>query len=135
MIVDTSALLAYFDASEPAHVAVSAAIESSDELLVVSPYVLAELDYLVLSRHGIQAEQAVLAELGAGAWELATMERERLVQATRVVKRYADVPIGLTDASCVVLAQAYRTRTIVSLDRRHFGILRFDDGSPIHLVP
>ena len=63
MIVDTSALLAYFDASEPAHKAVSAAIESSDELLVVSPYVLAELDYLVLSRHGIQAEQAAQRQI------------------------------------------------------------------------
>ena len=63
MIVDTSALLAYFDANEPQHQAVSEAIESSDETLVVSPYVIAEVDYLVLTRHGSEAERAVLAEL------------------------------------------------------------------------
>ena len=60
MIVDTSALLAYFDANEPTHGAVAAVIDGAEDDLVVSPYVVAELDHLVLTRHGSQAEQAVL---------------------------------------------------------------------------
>ncbi|MFN8098875.1 MAG: PIN domain-containing protein [Dermatophilaceae bacterium] len=135
MIVDTSALLAYFDASEPAHTSVSAAIEASEEPLVVSPFVIAELDYLVLSRHGSRAEQAVLAELCGGAWELAIMDRNRLAQAAAVVERYADVPIGVADASSLVLAQEYRTTTILTLDRRHFTILRLSDGSALRVLP
>lgn len=50
MIIDTSALLAYFDAAEPDHAAVSECIDSSADALVVSPYVVAELDYLVATR-------------------------------------------------------------------------------------
>ena len=45
VIVDTSALLAFFDASEPDHEAVAAVLAVADAL-VVSPYVVAELDYL-----------------------------------------------------------------------------------------
>jgi predicted nucleic acid-binding protein len=135
VIVDTSALLAYFDANEPQHQAVSEAIESSDETLVVSPYVIAEVDYLVLTRHGSEAERAVLAELAGGAWELAPMDRTRLEAAADLVRRYADVPIGVTDASNIVLAQAYQTDTIATLDRRHFSILRFADGSAPRVLP
>ena len=49
MIVDTSALLAYVDAHERAHSGVAAVIDASDEPLVLAPFVLAELDYLLLS--------------------------------------------------------------------------------------
>lgn len=135
MIVDTSALLAYFDANEPAHHPVASAIESAPGPLVVSPYVLAELDYLLLTRHGPKAEQAVLNELGSGAWELAAMDRDRFRMATALVTRYADVPVGITDASCIVLAEAYREPVIATLDHRHFGILRFSDGSAPTVVP
>lgn len=135
MIVDTSALLAYFDANEPQHEAVSAVIDASDGPMVVSPYVIAELDLLVLTRHGSAAEHEVLTELAGGAWELASMDRERLADATSIVERYSDVPIGVADASNMVLAKAYRTRDIATLDRRHFTILRFEDGSAPRLLP
>jgi predicted nucleic acid-binding protein len=55
VIVDTSALLAFFDASEPDHEAVSAVLGAADAL-VVSPYVVAELNYLVATRHGVDDE-------------------------------------------------------------------------------
>lgn len=60
MIVDTSALLAFFDSDEPDHGAVSDVLMGATEPLAVSPYVVAELDYLVASRLGVTAELAVL---------------------------------------------------------------------------
>lgn len=135
MIVDTSALLAYFDRSEPSHTAVTAIIESANESLVVSPYVVAEVDYLVLTRHGSAAEHAVLRELSSGAWHLAEMSADRVAEALEIVERYADQPIGVADASNLVLARAYRTKTVVTLDRRHFSVLRFSDGSAPEVRP
>ncbi|MFT4028940.1 MAG: PIN domain-containing protein [Protaetiibacter sp.] len=135
MIVDTSALLAFFDIAEPRHADVVREIEATAESLVVSPYVIAELDYLVLTRHGSQAELAVLAELASGAWELASMDAGRFEAARRVVERYRDRPIGLADASNIVLADVYRTRTIATLDVRHFSVLRLQDGGSPLLVP
>lgn len=135
MIVDTSALLAFFDSAEPRHSAVAAAVDAAEGPLVVPPYVVAELDYLLLTRHGTHVEQVVLEELGSGAWELATMDRDRLRAAARIVRTYADVPIGLTDASCIVLAEAYKDPVVATLDHRHFQILRFPDGTAPTLVP
>lgn len=135
MIVDTSALLAYFDTSEPMHSAVSEVIEDADGPLVVSPYVVAELDYLVLTRHGSSAEAAVLGELVSGAWELAAVTVDRLRAARDIVTRYSDVPIGVADAANIVLAHEYRTDRIATLDRRHFTVLRLPDGSAPRILP
>ena len=135
MIVDTSALLAFFDTDEPDHAAVTTIVESATETLVVSPYVLAELDYLVASRLGVSAELAVLRELAGGAWDLAAFAAADLAQARAIVERYADQSIGLADASIVILAARYQTRTVVTLDRRHFGVVRPIDGGVFKILP
>jgi len=135
VVVDTSALLAFFDANEPQHDAVVEAIQSSRAPLIVSPYVIAELDYLVMTQHGVRAQRTILTEIAGGAWELASMDRARLADANRIVERFADIPVGVADASNVVLAEVYGTRAIVTLDRRHFTILRFDDGSRVDVRP
>ena len=135
MIVDTSALLAYFDAAEPDHATVSGYIDKSTEALVVSPYVVAELDYLVATRVGVDAELAVLRELASGAWELAQFGASDLEQAAGIVRKYSDQHVGIADASNVVLADRYRTRTIVTLDRRHFTVLRPVGGGRFTVVP
>jgi predicted nucleic acid-binding protein len=135
MIVDTSALLAFFDRDEPDHEAVSAVLLESDEPLVVSPFVVAELDYLVGSRMGVASELAALQELASGAWELPSMDAPDVARASSVIERYADQHIGLADASNVVLAERYRTRSIATLDRRHFDILRPLGGGRFAIVP
>jgi len=133
--VDTSALLAYLDTDEPDHQAVAAILEKADEALVVSPYVIAELDCLVASRLGVTAELAVLAELSGGAWELAAMDAEGLKDACAVVERYADQWIGIADASNVVLAARYQTQTIVTLDRGHVDVVRPLSGGRFLVLP
>ena len=135
MIVDTSALLAYFDTDEPDRQAVAAVLDDTDEPLVVSPYVVAELDYLVASRLGVAAELAVLAELAGGAWDLPAIDAEGLRDARAIIERYLDQRIGVADASNVVLAARYRTQTIVTLDHRHFDVLRPLAGGRFTVLP
>ena len=134
VIVDTSALLAFFDASEPDHEAVSEELDAADAL-VVSPYVVAELDHLVATRHGVDDELAVLDELASGAWDLATFDEAALARARGIIASYRDQQIGVADASIVVLAERYRTRTIASLDHRHFDVLRSLDGGSLEVLP
>lgn len=135
MIVDTSALLAYFDRSEPDHTAVSTVIDQLTDPLVVSPYIIAELDYLVATRIGVTAELAVLRELAGGAWELPEFGMLELRLATAIVENYRDQAVGVADASNVVLADRYHTHEILTLDHRHFKVLRPLDGGTFTVVP
>ena len=135
IIADTSGLIAFFSEFGPQHDAVAGWVQSNDSVMVVSPYVVAEVDYLVATRKGVDAELAVLAELSGGAYELATMDADDVAAATRVVERYRDLGIGIADASLAVLAQRYRTRTILTLDRKHFTVMRPLDGGVFKIVP
>jgi len=135
IIADTSGLLAFFNRTEPSHAAVRERIESAPEPLVVSPYVVAELDYLVATRIGVDAELAVLAELASGAYELADFGPDDLATARSVVERYRDQQIGVADASIVVLADRWRSRDILTLDHRHFGVVRPLTGGRFKLLP
>lgn len=103
--------------------------------MVVSPFVVAEIDYLVATRCGVNMELAVLGELAGGAYELATIDAETLATAARVVERYRDLGVGITDASLVALAERYRTRTILTLDQTRFRVLRPLDGGHFKVVP
>jgi uncharacterized protein len=134
-IADTSGLLALFNRTEPEHEAVRRLVAEIDQPLVVSPYVVAELDYLVATRVGVDAELAVLDELTGGAYALAQFDAADLSRASAVIARYRDQSIGIADASVVVLADRFHTREILTLDRRHFGVLRPLSGGRFKLIP
>lgn len=136
IIADTSGLLAAFNSAEPDHAAVvEVLLAAADEPLVVSPYVIAELDYLVATRLGVAAELTVLEELGSGAYELAQLDVQDLRKCRAVVEKYADQQIGIADASLVVLAERLDTTRILTLDRRHFGVLRTATRKKFQILP
>ena len=124
IIADTSGLLALYNRNEPKHEACAAAVLAHPEPIVVSPFVIAELDFLVATRLGVAAELEVIRELASGAYDLAQMSPDDIDACAEVIGRYRDQQVGITDASIVVLAKRYDTRSILTLDHRHFNGLR-----------
>lgn len=135
IVADTSGLLALYNEREPAHGRVAEIVRAQREPLVVSPYVVAEVDYLIATRLGVEAELAVLRELAGGAYDLPAVDAALLAAITQVIERYRDQSIGVADASIVVLADRSRTRDVLTLDRRHFGVLRPMTGGRFRLLP
>jgi uncharacterized protein len=135
IIADTSGLLALFNRTEPSHQQVVRIAEATSEPLVVSPYVVAELDYLVATRIGISAEAAMLEELAGGAYDLVSFGTDALSEALNVLRRYQDQALGVADASLVVLASRYHTRELLTLDHRHFDVVRPLSGGRFRLLP
>ena len=134
MIVDTSLLLAAFVPNQRMHAACARVLRTVQPL-IVSPLVLAELDYLTARIAGVNAELTLLAEMCSGAYELAPFGLDELTRASAVVELYRDLPLGLTDASLVVLADRYGTHTIGTLDERHFRVVRSLSGQPLRILP
>ena len=52
-----------------------------------------------------------------------------------MIERHADLGIGLADASNVVLANRHGALDILTLDERHFRVLRGPQGRPFRLLP
>lgn len=135
IVLDTGGLYAALDANETLHGRAVAALVASTPPRVVSPFVLAELDYLVGSRVGHEAQMALLNEVARGAYQLELFSSEDLGHARRIMERYADLRVGLADASVVVLAHRHRTLDLLCTDERHFRALRGTGGRPFRLLP
>ena len=78
---------------------------------------------------------AVLGELASGAWDLPAFGVEDVTAAGGVIRRYSDQRLGVADASNVILAGRYATRSIVTLDRRHFDVVRPASGGRFRILP
>lgn len=127
IICDTSALIAAYSKAQPVQGRVHQVLTDDRGPLVLSPFVLAELDYMVSREAGVGGELKVLSDVAGGVYSLAELSRGDVAQAAAVVERYADLRIGLADASIVVLAARYGTTRVLTLDERHFRAIR-----PLH---
>ena len=107
----------------------AAALEAAVPPLILSPFVLAELDYMVTRDLGASAQRVLQQDVADGAYTLAPFGPADVMTAIGILDRYADQAIGLTDASLVVLADRYGTVDILTFDRRHFGALRTRSGA------
>lgn len=125
-IADTSALLALFNRQDAEHEACRKARAQIGHL-VISPMVLAELDYLVTARIGADAAINVLDHI-MGKVDLRRYEvpetSTHLRAARALMARYRDMEIGLTDAMNAALAAEFRTDAVLTLDREHFRAIR-----------
>jgi predicted nucleic acid-binding protein len=135
LIVDAGALYAQADADEPEHAAVTAALRAERGTLVTSQLVVAEADYLIMRRLGIDVELSFLDDLAQGTYTVDALTTAELASARDVVARYRDLELGLADASLVVLAQRWRTRRILTLDERAFRAVTPLQGEAFHLLP
>lgn len=134
ILVDTSGLLANYDRRDRNRADV-ARVLAQPQRRILSPFVLAELDYLIARTGGQSAELAMLADVERGSLELQDFGAEDVAAARAVIERYADLGLGLADASIVVLAHHCRCHDVLTLDDRHFRAVLGLDGMPFRLLP
>lgn len=134
ILVDTSGLLAALDASAADHRACAGAL-LGDDRRVLSPFVLAELDYLIRTRIGGSARLTLLAEVALGAYELAEFSKTDVSAARTVMAGFPSLDVSLADASIAVLSRRLNCPTVLTLDQRHFRILTGAGERHLRLLP
>ena len=132
-IVDAGPLFAAIDEDDRHHRRCVELLLRRDLDLVVPSLVVAEVAHFVGTRLGAQAEAGFFRNLVDIEVESPTPNEWPAIAA--LVERYADFPLGGTDASVAVLAERLGTDLILTLDRRHFSALRMSDGRPFRLLP
>ena len=135
IVLDTSGLLAAIDGSQRQHPAAVAAVRRARAPLLLSPFVLAELGYLLSTRVSAAASAALLRQVASGVYRLEPMSADDVARAAEVIERYRDVDLGLADASLVVLAERHGTLDLLTLDERHFRAVRGPGDRPFRILP
>lgn len=135
ILLDTSGVLAALDTSQTRYAEVRRVLDGSPGLFLLSPFVLAELDYLIATRLGERTRFVLLEDVATGAYELVTFDAQAAAAALVVMRQYRDLRVSLADASIVVLANRYGVADVLTLDERHFRVLRAGGGRPFRLLP
>ncbi len=135
LILDAGTLFAQADADDPEHEAVVALFEAERGPLVTSQVAVAEADYLILTRLGVEVELAFLDDLAAGTFLVDCLDRKELGAARDLARRYCDLELGLADASLAVLADRHRTDRIASFDQRAFRAMTPLRGGAFTILP
>lgn len=134
ILLDTSGLLANYDRRDRRH-ADAVRTLMMPQRRILSPFVLAELDYLVAKIAGQDAAMIVLDDVAREAYELVPFTATDVATARGAIAQYADLHLGLADASILVLAERFRCTDVLTLDERHFRAVRTSRGDSFRLLP
>jgi predicted nucleic acid-binding protein len=119
--LDTSALYALLDRRDPDHAGVLEVLQADPGPYIVPAGILAELAYLVETRLGTQAMDAVLADLESGAYSLDCGDDD-LPRVRNLALRYERLPLGYADSAVIACAERGGGR-VLTLDQRDFGVV------------
>jgi hypothetical protein len=97
--------------------------------------VLTEVDYLAGRLLGQAAASKIMRTLSGPEYRILPYTSSTLDAASQVMATYTDLNIGVVDASLVAHAKHEGTHDILTLDQRHFRVLRSLDGRPFRLHP
>jgi predicted nucleic acid-binding protein len=131
VILDTSVVLAIYDAGEPDHHAVGDWLRTLDEDLVTTPLALAEMDHMLAARGGKIVRQTLWRDLADMSYDVRWWA-DALTESIGIARRYPFA--GLTDASLVALSRRVRTNRIATLDH-HFRSMTTPGGEGFVVLP
>lgn len=136
IVVDTGVLLAVADASDADH-------DRCDHLLAGYPgrellvpvTVIVESSWLIEDRLGPAAEAAFLRSFPAGELTRVDLTEADWERAVALIETYADLGLGLVDASLVAVAERHRITTLATLNHRDFTVVRPRHTDALELLP
>jgi uncharacterized protein len=121
IFVDTGAWAAFFLPGDRDHTAAADWLESNEDMLVTSEYVVNELLTLLKRRHGLQAA----IQAGEAMWSetmstLVYLEAADIAEAWRIFQRYADKAWSFTDCASYAVMRRLGISVAFAFDR-HFS--------------
>lgn len=135
LVIDTSVMLATLDRRDPRHTECSELITGIEEERVLPAPILVELDYWLHKALSTDAWVRFCGEVEAGLYTVFSPDAALIADAARFQSRYEDLRIGFVDAAVFLTCRAYDERKVATLDRRHFDVLRTEDGKALTILP
>jgi uncharacterized protein len=128
--VDTGYLYALLDPRDRWHTLATALITTADEGWITTWPVLTEATNIVSSRLGLTFALGLLDDVARGGLAVWSLPDDAALRAGALMRKYANLPMDLADASLVLLAEHLGHGRILSTDMRDFGAYRWKNRKP-----
>ena len=103
--------------------------------MVLPPLVLSEVDYVLRKVAGVEAFTRFVRDVDAGAYRLERLDEIDLSRAAELESEYADLDLGLVDASVIALCERLGETKVATLDHRDFSVVRPRHCDALRLLP
>jgi predicted nucleic acid-binding protein len=133
LILDTGPLVALVDRGDPDHERCRELINSASEARIVPVCTLVEIEYQLRPWRGGFAR--LMADVDAGRLRVHMPSDNELTRAGTLVEEYADLPLGLVDATVLACVERFGERKLGTLDHRHFSLVRPNHVRHLQLLP
>jgi uncharacterized protein len=135
ILVDTGPLVAAANRKDVHHAESVAALAGATRPRFVPGLVIAEVCYLLARDAGAAVEAEFLRSFATGFLTVVDLTANDLGRSAELVEQYGDLPLGATDACLVALAERLGIVELVTLDRRHFSVVRPRHVDSLTLIP
>jgi predicted nucleic acid-binding protein len=135
IVADTGPLYALVDADDAWHERVVEWWRANREPIVVPVCVLPEVCYLLHTRISPLAEAAFVRAVAKGEFIVEQLEPEDMTRASVLIGKYADLKLGLVDATVIAAAERLDATDVLTTDRRHFSAVRPRHIGALRLIP
>lgn len=135
VLVDTGVFVSAAATDEPRHASCAELLRAHRGELVVPATVIPETAWLVESRLGPAAEVRFLRLVTSGELEVVDLTLVTYRRCIDLIERYADMGLGLVDASVIAIAETLGVTTIATLNTRDFHVVRPAHTDAFTLLP
>ncbi|MCR4420373.1 MAG: PIN domain-containing protein [Clostridia bacterium] len=87
------------------------------------------------ARLGIYYADRLWVAVGEGVFEVLPLEREDLLLALDIQRKYRDAGFGFVDATCFAVCERHRLRRVFTYDRKHFSLYKPTFAEALELLP
>jgi predicted nucleic acid-binding protein len=124
LILDTSGIVALYDADSREHKAFVAAAFARGVTRILPAAILSEIDYMLGERVDPRAATRFLDGIVQGFYEVEPFTDEDARYVQRILARYPALSLGLADCVVMSLAERLGCPRILTTDRRHFEVVK-----------
>ena len=134
-LVDTSFLFALTNRNDTSHSACVSVAQSLRSRLIIPLTVLPEVAYLLDTRLGHHIMQQFIEQISQPAWTLETIHPDDWSRVVGLLKKYHDSRLDFVDATLIAMAERLNIKRILTLDRRHFRMIRPQHCASFEILP
>lgn len=133
VLIDTGPLISLVSTSDENHERCTATLASLPAPLITCWPVLTEAAWML--RNTPRGFARIVSNFGSGLLVLAELGADDLAVIHKFMERYQDAGVQLADASLAYIAEREDVRTVFTLDRRDFSIIRLKRNRSLTIIP
>jgi len=134
ILIDTGIIVSSLNVRDEDHPLAVKTLKTIRTTLVATWPCLTEAMYLLDTKAGRVAQEALRMQIEAGFFSLPEPTLADAKRACALMRKYADTPMDFADASLVVAAEALSITRILTLDS-HFYAYRINGTIPFEVIP